>query len=291
MEIDWQNESRSRSEHAGRNMNVIEVDNEYDATADYCDMLFGDRTGHIAFYDVLIGDRTIDIPFWVELAKRFGSPILEFACGTGRLSLPIARAGVEIVGLDISARMLAKAHAALQQENAAVYARVTFMHTNINAFQVSPRFTAVFSPWGFHAVTAEEQDRCLRLVREHLRPHGYFVVDILNRKEPTENWSHHDLMYLREFPEPGLTLVRQSYQKGDASTRLVQTVFFLDAVSTDGTMKRLITKRTIRIYTYNSLQQLLYKHGFKVEEVYGSYDFQPFDEMSSERAIFVTRLL
>jgi len=48
-----------------------------------------------------------DAPFYLELAKLYGGPILEVGCGTGRVLLPIARSGIEIHGLDNSAPMLA----------------------------------------------------------------------------------------------------------------------------------------------------------------------------------------
>ena len=43
-----------------------------------------------------------DIPFWLRMAGRYGGPILELACGTGRITIPLAEAGFEMVGLDVS---------------------------------------------------------------------------------------------------------------------------------------------------------------------------------------------
>jgi hypothetical protein len=67
--------------------------------------------------------------------------------------------------------------------------------------------------------------------------------------------------------------------------RLIQ-----DKVAHDGTMQRFITKRTARVYTNQFIQRLLQEHGFTIEEVYGSNDFQPFDPASSERAIIVAQV-
>jgi 2-polyprenyl-3-methyl-5-hydroxy-6-metoxy-1,4-benzoquinol methylase len=61
-------------------------------------------------YDELIRSLALtDLPFYLEEAKRARGPVLELACGTGRLTIPIAQNGVEIVGLDQSASMLAYA--------------------------------------------------------------------------------------------------------------------------------------------------------------------------------------
>ena len=52
-----------------------------------------------------------DVPFWRRVASAAGGPVLELGCGTGRVSLPLARAGVELVGIDRSAPMLARRRA------------------------------------------------------------------------------------------------------------------------------------------------------------------------------------
>jgi SAM-dependent methyltransferase len=61
-------------------------------------------------YDELIRSLQLaDLPFYAEEAKRAGGPVLELACGTGRIAIPIAQSGVDIVGLDQSASRLAHA--------------------------------------------------------------------------------------------------------------------------------------------------------------------------------------
>src|SRR5436190_6139362 len=49
-----------------------------------------------------------DVPFWRRVAKEATGPVLELGCGTGRVSLPLARAGIDLVGIDRSAAMLAR---------------------------------------------------------------------------------------------------------------------------------------------------------------------------------------
>ena len=77
-------------------------------------------------YDLLNADVVADIPFYLEEARRAGGPVLELACGTGRLTIPIAQTGVEVVGLDQSASMLAhlrtKARQAVTSRGLAQYA-------------------------------------------------------------------------------------------------------------------------------------------------------------------------
>jgi len=67
---------------------------------------------HADLYDALYTDYVEDIPFYVEEARRAGSPVLELACGTGRVAIPVAQAGIELVGLDSSPAMLEQFRAA-----------------------------------------------------------------------------------------------------------------------------------------------------------------------------------
>src|SRR5205823_9426190 len=65
-----------------------------------------------------------DVAFFVDAAKEAGGPVLEVGCGTGRILIPTARAGVDIVGLDLSSRMLGVCRERLEAENRAVQSRV-----------------------------------------------------------------------------------------------------------------------------------------------------------------------
>ena len=83
-------------------------------------------------YDVVYADRD-DHAFWAAVAPG-GGAILELACGTGRVLLPLARAGHEIVGLDLSAQMLERCRAHLADEPAAVRDRVRLVQADMTSF-------------------------------------------------------------------------------------------------------------------------------------------------------------
>jgi ubiquinone/menaquinone biosynthesis C-methylase UbiE len=78
----------------------------------------------------------VDVPFYVELAKGMGGPVLEIACGTGRVLLPIAREGIEIHGVDNSPAMLRILRAHLKEEPPKVASRFS-----------STRATCALSAW------------------------------------------------------------------------------------------------------------------------------------------------
>ena len=98
------------------------------------------------FYDWDYKDFASDIPLYLELARQYGSPFLEIACGTGRVMLPLARAGFEIAGLDISEPMLRRARAKWEAEPKEVRERISFIHDDMRNFQLGRTFSAVLVP-------------------------------------------------------------------------------------------------------------------------------------------------
>ena len=123
-----------------------------------------------------------DVGFFVELAQESRGPVLEVGCGTGRVLIPTARAGVEIVGLDLSPSMLAVCREGLAAEPAEVQARVQLVEADMRDFDLGREFalaTIPFRPFQ-HLTTVEDQIACLHAIHRHLRPGGRLVLDIFN---------------------------------------------------------------------------------------------------------------
>src|SRR5436853_1719379 len=107
-----------------------------------------------------------DIAFFVEAAKQAGSTVLEVGCGTGRVLIPTARAGVDIVGLDLSPHMLAVCRERLGHESTAVQSRVQLVQADMRNFNLERTFrliTVPFRPFQ-HLITVDEQRECLESI-------------------------------------------------------------------------------------------------------------------------------
>jgi ubiquinone/menaquinone biosynthesis C-methylase UbiE len=89
----------------------------------------------------------VDTEFYFELAKSNSGPVLEIGCGTGRILLPIARAGIEIHGVDNSAPMLGILKESLSKEDAAVSNRVSLLAGDMRKFQLNRAFPLVTIPF------------------------------------------------------------------------------------------------------------------------------------------------
>ncbi len=117
-----------------------------------------------------------DVAFYRRFARRTGGPILELACGTGRVAIPLAEDGFEVTGVDLSPHMLAIARA---KSN-----RVLWKRGSMERFSLRRKFKFILIPFRAfqHLMTLRAQRRCLECARLHLGPGGRFVIDIFDPK-------------------------------------------------------------------------------------------------------------
>jgi SAM-dependent methyltransferase len=113
------------------------------------------------------------------VAERDGT-VLEYGCGNGRITLPLARSGVTVYGVDLSAPMLADLRLRLKEEDEGAQARVRTKRGDMRAVKLRERFDLVIVPFNalLHLYSREDVERFLARVREHLAPGGTFVCDM-----------------------------------------------------------------------------------------------------------------
>ncbi|MBI4495137.1 MAG: class I SAM-dependent methyltransferase [Chloroflexi bacterium] len=241
------------------------------------------------FYDWEHAGFQDDIPLYRAFARRCGGPVLELACGTGRVLLPLAEE-VEIEGLDASAAMLAIARAklraaGLKPERARVH------QADLLSFQLGRRFGMAFIALDSFGLLLRRRDQvaALRRAREHLAEGGLLLVDVSNGNlrggGPSSEFSH---QLSAPFPPSGHLLAKFIASETDVAEQLDTLTYFYDETLESGTVKRVVATLALRYFGRFELELLLEQGGFTVEELYGSYDLQPFGP-TSERLIAVAR--
>jgi len=230
-------------------------------------------------YDASVGDWSGEIDFYKELAAKAhqnGRAVLELACGTGRVAIRLALAGVQVVGLDTSSAMLEVA-----REKSAGMSNIRWVQHDMRAFDLGEIFGLVVIPG--HAfqnlVTASHQIDCLRSVERHLSPDGTLVVHLDHQNigwlgdltrdrggafEAAEQFCH---------PKTG-RLVRTSRAwsyEPSTQTAIAQTVW--EEIDADGQVVDRWESGPIRLHCVFrfEMQHLLALTGFKVEAVYGDF--------------------
>ncbi|HUW58429.1 MAG TPA: class I SAM-dependent methyltransferase [Planctomycetota bacterium] len=125
-----------------------------------------------------------DVEFYVAEAQKTDGEVLEIACGTGRILIPIAEAGHRITGLDVTPTMLTVCRrkvAALPQE---VAGRITLHEADMRDFDLGKQFPLVICPYRafLHNLTVEDQLAALACIRRHLTRDGRFVMNVFDPK-------------------------------------------------------------------------------------------------------------
>ena len=132
-----------------------------------------------------------DVDFYRHLADETGGPVLEVGCGTGRVTFPIAADGHEVVGVDLSAPMLALADQRREALSADVAGRLSFQQADMATLDLGREFALVVTPSRVFQfmLTTDAQRQALAALRRHLRAGGLLVLDLfdplLDRVVPT----------------------------------------------------------------------------------------------------------
>ena len=134
------------------------------------------------YYDEFEFSQPGDVKFYTEEAVKAGSPVLELGCGTGRTLIPIAQAGVDIVGLDLSPEMLAKAGENIQKVGFDSQQRIELVQGDMSTFVLEQRFDLITVPNRsfLHLLTQDNQRQCLQRIRHHLNDKGCLVLNVFD---------------------------------------------------------------------------------------------------------------
>lgn len=242
------------------------------------------------FYDVEHAQFNEDLDMYQNFAELCGGRLLELACGSGRVLVPLARAGYELTGVDTSASMLELARQQLQESGVATRCRL--VEQNICTMALGQRFHLAFIALGSfaHLTLRKEQQQALANIHGHLYPGGTFIIDISNAEARymeelsgqilhQGTWQRSDGTYLTHFVSPA-----SSTQK-----HLLELTHFYDQHSQGGTVQRTIATTHLYLFERNEIELLLEQAGFVVKDIYGDYDFNPY-LLESPRMICIAKV-
>jgi SAM-dependent methyltransferase len=224
-------------------------------------------------YDALNRHIVADIPFYVEEAQRASGEVLEIACGTGRLTIPIAQAGVKITGLDVSPSMLA--HARSKANLAGI--DISWVEADCREFALQKKFRLIFIPFNSmqHLHDLESLRRFFAKVREHLAPGGRFIVDVFNPSVVLLNRDPSIRYCERTYDDPdgrGVITLEQTSKYDDAA----QVNRILWYFSRDGEPDFRVEKLELRCFFPQELDLVMHAHGFRIEQKFGNFERKPF---------------
>jgi SAM-dependent methyltransferase len=225
-----------------------------------------------------------DVRFWQRLAAAQKGPVLELGCGTGRISVPVAKAGARIVGIDRSGPMLARARQRLRHSRLdASLLRGDIRYLPFRRAQ----FHLVMAPYGILQSLTRERDltATLRSVAAVVRRGGLFAIDLV---PDLLRWSEYDRRVslagrkgrghvtltesVRQDRRKGLTIFDQEYAERRGRRRTVHRFS--------------LTFRTVSV---PQMRRRLEAAGFRIDAVLGDYNGGPWDPRADVWVVLARR--
>ena len=227
-------------------------------------------------YDLVGSALTYGLDFYVGLARAANGPVLDIACGTGRILLPCLQAGVDIEGLDLYEPMLKT----LRAKASALGLTPRLHQADMSDFSVPRRFELVMIPFNafIHNMTQEAQIRCLQLCREHLLPGGRLIFDTFFPALQFVSTPAKTRVLEGEFPHPhtGLPVRMYDTRTVDRVAQVFHSINEIEMLAADGNVQSVHrTEDRSRFFYKHEMTLLLRLAGFARWEIHGDFDGRP----------------
>ncbi|MCC8088277.1 MAG: class I SAM-dependent methyltransferase [Rikenellaceae bacterium] len=225
-----------------------------------------------------------DLPFYSRwLAKKKNGNILELCCGTGRLTIPLAKEGYNIIGVDISSSMLKQAQCKAEELNVPVQ----FIKSDIRTLDLPEVYGIIFIPFNsiHHLYTNQDFFKVLINVKKHLKEDGFFIFDCFNPDIRYIVNSEKEENIIAEYrTEDGREVVIEQTMIYENKTQInrIKWHYFINGEFDS------IQNLDMRMYFPQELDEYLSIYGFEIIHKFGGFEEELF-ENKSEKQIFVCK--
>ena len=240
------------------------------------------------FYDIEHSQFDADLDMYRNFAQLRSGTLLELACGSGRLLLPLAGDGYELMGVDSSASMLKLAQEALEQ--AGLAERCRLVQQDICTMELGQTFSMAFVALGSfaHLSSRRQQQQALASIRAHLTVGGLFILDISNADVRYMEHLSGQVLHQGTWPQEDGTMVTHFVSPASSTTQhLLELTHFYDVHIQGGPVQRTVITTHLYLFERAEMELLLERAGFAIKDIYGDYDLSRYEHESS-RMIFLT---
>ena len=234
------------------------------------------------YYDVLHRELTEDISLVLGLATEADGMVLELGCGTGRLIMPLVAAGVRVEGVDNSAEMLTIARTKISSPLA------TFVQADMTTLSLSKTFAlCIISHNTLMHLNQAQLNSTLQHITAHLQPSGQLLIDVENPFAMAAIEDEAEFYAEEAFLDPrsGLTVTPYARWQVDLANQITQVNWRYERE--DG--ERVSAEIAYHYHFPHTIQQLLSKHGLRLQTTYGDYDCTAFEEASPRLIMLATK--
>lgn len=229
-----------------------------------------------ALYDLVLGNLDYGVEFYLGLAKKANGPVLEVACGTGRIMLPCLKAGIEVDGLDLYGGMLAR----LREKASALGFAPQLHQADMSSFRLSRRYALIMIPFNafVHNLTADNQLATLVTCRDHLQPGGLLAFDTFfpGAALITAPANTREMEIEIPHPQTGLPVRLWDTRTFDRVTQIQHSRIDIEMLDAKGTVVATHPSQTTIRWIYKTEMELLLRMaGFPRWQILGGFDGHP----------------
>lgn len=227
-----------------------------------------------------------DLPFYRSICKRYSGNILELMCGTGRVSLPLIKDGINLTCVDYSKEMLEVFSKKLNNHE------VLLVCQDVSELNIDKKFEFVFIPFNsFSEITSKEKRKnTVKKIIDHLTDDGDFLITLYNPEYRLKTVDGNMKCLGRYELSNDRTLIVTYYNSFDSNTNLVHGTQFYEIYDNKN---KLIEKRFLEIaFTLvpkDEICELCSEFGVFIKEVFGGYNFAEFSDNSQFMNCLITK--
>jgi ubiquinone/menaquinone biosynthesis C-methylase UbiE len=246
-----------------------------------------DWNGYARYYDwefdLICTEQRKDVNLWLKLAEKFGDPILELCCGSGRITIPLLKKGFTITAVDNSPQMLQ-----ILQKKAGN--KVETVLSDMTSFHMKKKYKFVFISYSSfqQLLTQKEQLECLQRINEHLEDGGVLTLDInpniCDGPDILEK-THH---YTAEFLPGNSTVTMYTTHRINRKNQVKHWEDTYLEIGKAGNERTFVNHISLKECSIEAMKKLLSKCGFEIEDIFGGFDLGSVKEDSSN-LIYIVR--
>ncbi len=238
---------------------------------------------------IVCGDRQNEINFWLELANKYGSTILELGAGTGSITIPLIQNNFLVYALDNSHEMLNILKT--RYLNSSCGGELHTMQADMRNFSLNTKIIdACFIPYSAfqYLLTTYDQIECLHSIHKHLKPHGIMCLDLDNNILSPPDYMNFSKLYNEFNNELQAQITMFTSWETELITEIRTWQDYYKIEFSDGRLYDFTNDISLKSISLKQLKSFLEKAGFCIIEILGDYYFHPY-QRNSDRLIIIAQ--
>jgi ubiquinone/menaquinone biosynthesis C-methylase UbiE len=259
------------------------------------EVLVSDYDAHADIYDSQRPFHHIgDIEFYAKCAAEYGSSVLEVCVGTGRVAIPLAKAGYEVVGIDSSPAMLDRFRVKLGDTS--IEGKVDLHEADMRDFDLGRTFPLVIIPFRafLHNMNTDDQIKCLQTIARHMTDDSRLIIAFFVPSIPiiAKRIGDRRPIYTTDYvhPKSGRTTHVWCNMGYEPFEQQIRNIEVHEEFDDSGLSVRRVVRHLNLCWIWPREAALLFRAaGFTIEKTYGGFNGEPLDKDASEQ-VYLLRL-